>query len=378
AKLEMLPQNFEQHSRLEKIMSDRHKMAAGALPIDWGYAETMAYATLLDQGYAVRLSGQDSGRGTFFHRHAVWHNQIDGNSYVPLRNLKEGQPNFLVIDSFLSEEAVLAFEYGYATADPDTLVLWEAQFGDFANGAQVVIDQFISAGEEKWNRLCHLVMLLPHGFEGQGAEHSSARPERYLQLCAQNNMQVCVPSTPAQIFHLLRRQMIRPVRKPLIVMTPKSLLRHRLAVNNLEHITEGEFQPVLPEPDALDNKQVKRVILCSGKVFYDLLEKRRAVAKTDTALIRVEELYPFPAVLLNQVLKNYTNCEKLIWCQEEPKNQGAWDFMEPRLAAKLEHRCKVEYAGRPPSAAPAVGSPLVHALQQKKLVAEALGIELEN
>jgi 2-oxoglutarate dehydrogenase E1 component len=375
--LEVLPQNFEQHSRLEKIMGDRHKMAAGALPVDWGYAETMAYATLLNEGYAVRLSGQDAGRGTFFHRHAVWHNQIDGNSYVPLRNLKENQPNFLVIDSFLSEEAVLAFEYGYATADPDTLVLWEAQFGDFANGAQVVIDQFISAGEQKWNRLCHLVMLLPHGFEGQGAEHSSARPERYLQLCAQNNMQVCMPSTPAQIYHLLRRQMIRPLRKPLIVMTPKSLLRHRLAVNNLDDLTQGEFQPVLAEIDELDKQQVNRVIMCGGKVYFDLLEKRRALEKTDTAIIRVEEFYPFPADQLNQVLKDYTKCEKLIWCQEEPKNQGAWDFMEPRLAAKLQHKCKVEYVGRPPSAAPAVGSPLVHALQQKTLVAEALGIELQ-
>jgi 2-oxoglutarate dehydrogenase E1 component len=257
-------------------------------------------------------------------------------------------------------------------------VLWEAQFGDFANGAQVVIDQFISAGEQKWGRLCHLVMLLPHGFEGQGAEHSSARPERYLQLCAQNNIQVCVPSTPAQIFHLLRRQMVRLMRKPLIVMTPKSLLRHRLAVNNLEDITQGEFQAVLPEVDALDFSQVKRVIMCCGKVYYDLLEKRRTLEKTDVAIIRIEELYPFPSVQLNQILKNFSNCEELIWCQEEPKNQGAWDFMEPRFAAKLDHHCKVQYAGRPPSAAPAVGSPLVHALQQKTLVADALGIELES
>ncbi len=376
-RLEALPQNFEQHSRLEKIMGDRHKMAVGALPVDWGYAETMAYATLLNEGYAVRLSGQDSGRGTFFHRHAVWHNQLDGNSYVPLRNLKHDQPNFLVIDSFLSEEAVMAFEYGYATADPDTLVLWEAQFGDFANGAQVVIDQFISAGEQKWGRLCHLVLLLPHGFEGQGAEHSSARPERYLQLCAQLNMQVCMPSTPAQIFHLLRRQMVRPLRKPLIVMTPKSLLRHRLAVNSLDDLTQGEFQPVLAEIDALDNNKVKRVVMCSGKVYYDLLEKRRAIEKTDTVIIRVEELYPFPALQLNRELNKYKKCETLIWCQEEPKNQGAWDFMEPRLTAKLESHCRTEYVGRPPSAAPAVGSPLVHALQQKNLVAAALGIEIK-
>ena len=376
-RLELLPEHFEQHSRLQKIMSDRHKMAAGALPVDWGYAETMAYATLLNEGYAIRLSGQDSGRGTFFHRHSVWHNQLDGNSYVPLRNLKEGQPNFLVIDSLLSEEAVLAFEYGYATADPDTLVLWEAQFGDFANGAQVVIDQFISAGEQKWGRLCHLVLLLPHGFEGQGAEHSSARPERYLQLCAQFNMQVCMPSTPAQIFHLLRRQMVRPVRKPLIVMTPKSLLRHRLAVNNLDDLAQGEFQPVLPEIDALDANAVTRVIMCSGKVYYDLLEKRRALEKMDVAIIRVEELYPFPSAQLNRELNKYKKCEALIWCQEEPKNQGAWDFMEPRLAAKLEIHCTTQYAGRLPSAAPAVGSPLVHALQQKNLVADALGIEVK-
>ncbi|TNF32933.1 MAG: 2-oxoglutarate dehydrogenase E1 component [Gammaproteobacteria bacterium] len=377
AKLEVLPEGFELHPRVEKIMQDRHKMTAGALPLDWGYAEIMAYATLLNDNYAVRLSGQDSGRGTFFHRHAVWHNQIDGNSYVPLRNLFENQPNFLVIDSLLSEEAVLAFEYGYATAEPETLVLWEAQFGDFANGAQVVIDQFISAGEQKWGRLCGLVMLLPHGFEGQGAEHSSARLERYLQLCAQNNIQVCVPSTPAQMFHLLRRQMIRPYRKPLIVMTPKSLLRHKLAVNTLEDLSEGAFRAVLPEIDDIDPQQVKRVVMCSGKVYYDLLEYRRSYEKHDVAIIRIEELYPFPVAPLNQALAPYPNARELIWCQEEPKNQGAWDYFEPRMAAKLEHCCQVRYVGREPSAAPAVGSAIVHAKQQKAVIAEALDIEIQ-
>ena len=363
--------------RVEKIMSDRHKMAAGALPLDWGYAETMAYASLVDQGHGVRLSGQDSGRGTFFHRHAVWHNQIDGRGYVPLRNLHDQQGNFLVIDSLLSEEAVVAFEYGYATAEPETLVIWEAQFGDFANGAQVVIDQFISAGEQKWGRLCGLTMFLPHGFEGQGAEHSSARLERYLQVWAQNNMPVCVPSTPAQIFHLLRRQMMRPYRKPLITMTPKSLLRHKLAVSTLEDLTDGKFVAVLPEVDELPVDDVTRVVMCSGKVYYDLLEHRRLAEKHDVAIIRIEELYPFPAEQLNDVLHQYKNTRQLIWCQEEPKNQGAWDYFEPRFAAKLEHCCAVQYVGREPSAAPAVGSPIVHARQQKALVAEALDIEIK-
>ncbi len=372
--LEKRPPGFELQPRVEKIMQDRHKMAMGALDIDWGFAETLAYASLVTEGYAVRLSGQDSGRGTFFHRHSVWHNQLDGSTYVPLRNMAEEQANFLVIDSLLSEAAVLAFEYGYATAEPETLVIWEAQFGDFANGAQVVIDQFIVAGEQKWNRLCGLTMLLPHGYEGQGAEHSSARLERYLQLCAQNNIQVCVPSTPAQIFHLLRRQIIRKKRKPLIVMTPKSLLRHKLAVNTLDDICSGQFQRVIGEIDDVVNEKVKRVIMCSGKVFYELLIQRRAAELNNVVIIRIEELYPFPAESLNIALDQYKNAEQLIWCQEEPKNQGAWDYFEPRFAAKLDHPCMVEYVGREPSAAPAVGSAKVHAQQQKKLVNEALGL----
>ncbi|MDH5765962.1 MAG: 2-oxoglutarate dehydrogenase E1 component, partial [Gammaproteobacteria bacterium] len=343
AKLEQLPEEFELHSRVEKIMNDRHKMAAGALPLDWGYAETMAYATLVNEKYGIRLSGQDCGRGTFFHRHSVWHNQLNGMSYVPLRNISKDQGNFLVIDSLLSEEAVLAFEYGYATAEPETLVLWEAQFGDFANNAQVVIDQFIAAGEQKWNRMCGLTMLLPHGFEGQGAEHSSARLERYLQLCAQDNIQVCVPSTPAQIFHLLRRQMIRRCRKPLITMTPKSLLRHKLAVSTLEDLTEKQFMRVIDEIDPLDTKKVRRIVVCSGKVYYDLLEHRRLAEIDDIALIRMEELYPFPAQELNEVINQYVNADEFIWCQEEPKNQGAWDYLEPRLAAKLNIDFQVRY-----------------------------------
>jgi len=325
----------------------------------------------------VRLSGQDSGRGTFFHRHCVWHNQIDGSTYVPLRNMSDEQANFLVIDSLLSEAAVLAFEYGYATAEPETLVIWEAQFGDFANGAQVVIDQFIVAGEQKWNRLCGLTMLLPHGFEGQGAEHSSARLERYLQLCAQNNIQVCVPSTPAQMFHMLRRQMIRKYRKPLIVMTPKSLLRHKLAVNTLDDICTGYFQSVIDEIDMVVADEVNRIVMCSGKVFYDLIIQRRESAIKNVVIIRIEELYPFPSENLNVALEKYKNAEQLVWCQEEPKNQGAWDYFEPRFAAKLDHPCLVEYIGREPSAAPAVGSAKTHAQQQKKLVYEALNLAAE-
>ncbi len=267
--------------QVPKIYEDRPKMAAGGMPINWGFAENLAYATLLFEGHPVRLTGQDVGRGTFSHRHAVLHNQKDDSVYIPLAHLFDGQPRVSLYDSFLSEEAVLAFEYGYATTTPNSLVIWEAQFGDFANGAQVVIDQFITSGESKWGRLCGLTMLLPHGYEGQGPEHSSARLERYLQLCAEQNMQVCVPTTPAQVYHMLRRQVIRPLRKPLIVMTPKSLLRHKLAISTLEDLANGSFQTVIPEIDSLDPKKVDRVVLCSGKVYYDLLEKRRAEGREE-------------------------------------------------------------------------------------------------
>jgi 2-oxoglutarate dehydrogenase E1 component len=343
------------------------------LPLDWGFAENLAYATLLKEGYQVRISGQDCGRGTFFHRHSVLHNQKDGSSYVPLMHLYPGQPSFIVIDSILSEEAVLGFEYGYATAEPNGLVIWEGQFGDFANGAQVVIDQFITSGQTKWGRLCGLVMLLPHGFEGQGPEHSSARLERYLQLCAEQNIQVVVPSTPAQCFHMLRRQMKRGFRKPLVAMSPKSLLRHRLAVNSLEDLTEGHFQEIIPEIDAHDPAKITRVVACSGKVFYDLLEARRERKLEQVAIIRIEQLYPFPQALYNQTLDQYPQLTEIVWCQEEPKNQGAWYQTLHHLERGLKPQQKVIYAGRDPLASPAVGYYSVHVEQQQKLVNEALG-----
>ncbi len=374
-RITFVPEGVEPHPRVARIIRDREKMAAGALAMDWGFAETMAYATLLKNGFPIRISGQDTGRGTFFHRHAVIHNQHDGSTYEPLQNLFTGQPHFVAIDSVLSEEAVLGFEYGYATAEPRSLVVWEAQFGDFANSAQVVIDQFISSGEVKWGRMCSLVMLLPHGFEGQGPEHSSARLERYLQLCGDNNMQVCVPTTPAQIFHLLRRQIIRPYRKPLIVMSPKSLLRHKLAVSSVEDLTDGEFQLVIPEVDAIDAKQVKQVVLCTGKVYYDLLEERRARGIDNIAIVRVEQLYPFPREVLAAELKRYANAARVIWCQEEPQNQGSWYQIRHHLQACKGKEQSLAYAGRPVSASPAVGSFQLHIERQKSLVNAALTIK---
>ena len=375
--MNQVPQGFQLQARVEKIVTDRNKMTAGALSIDWGYAELLAYGTLLKQGNSIRLTGQDSGRGTFFHRHAVLHNQVDGSSYCPLRELGNDENNFRVFDSLLSEAAVLAFEYGFSTTEPKTLVLWEAQFGDFANGAQVVIDQFISAGEHKWGRASGLVMLLPHGFEGQGAEHSSARLERYLQLCSVHNMQVCVPTTPAQMFHLLRRQMVRNCRKPLIVMTPKSLLRHKLCVSTLDDLTHGQFSWVLPEVDELQNKKVRRVIICSGKIYYELLEARRVGRIHDIAILRIEQVYPFPGEQLDALLEQYTNTNELLWCQEEPKNQGAWDFSKLRIPAFLNKRWQLGYAGREPSSAPAVGSARLHGIEQQKIINDALDITEE-
>ncbi len=369
-----LPEGFKVHPRVSKIIEARRKMTEGTQPLDWGYAETMAYAGLIHDGYKVRLSGQDSGRGTFFHRHAVLHNQNDGTSYIPLRHIHEERSRFLVIDSLLSEEAVLGFEYGYATTEPETLTIWEAQFGDFANNAQVVIDQFIASGEQKWGRLCGLVLMLPHGFEGQGPEHSSARLERYLQLCAQHNMQVCVPTTPAQVFHMLRRQMLRVYRKPLIVMTPKSLLRHKLATSSLEDLTRGGFRTLIPEIDPLERDQVNRMILCSGKVYYDLLEKRRGAELKDVAIIRIEQLYPFPVQELESQLNTYPNLDKIIWCQEEPLNQGAWYSTQHNIRALLDQRHYLEHVTRPPSAAPAVGYFSMHVEQQNTLVRQALGL----
>lgn len=377
-KLTVVPEGFKLNSRVARIVADRKKMAAGEQAMDWGFCENLAYATLIEEGFPIRLSGEDCGRGTFFHRHAVFHEQETGETYVPLKNLSPAQLPFVVIDSLLSEEAVLGFEYGYATTEANTLTIWEAQFGDFANCAQVVIDQFISSGEQKWGRLCGLVMLLPHGFEGQGPEHSSARLERYLQLCAQNNMQVCVPSTPAQAFHMLRRQMIREYRTPLIVMTPKSLLRHPMAVNTIEDLTERGFQNVIGEIDPIDQEKVTRLVMCSGKVYYDLLEARRKANLEHVAIVRIEQLYPFPEVDMCTMLRRYPNADTFIWCQEEPLNQGAWLSIQPSLREVLGAMALLEVASRPASASPAVGSAKVHAAQQQKLVDTALGRIVES
>ena len=377
SKLLQIPDGFVVQRQVAKILEDRQKMTAGALPINWGYAETMAYATLLFEGHPIRITGQDVGRGTFSHRHAALHNQKDAGTHIALQHLYEGQPRFDLYDSLLSEEAVLAFEYGYSTTTPNALVIWEAQFGDFANGAQVVVDQFITSGEHKWGRLCGLTMLLPHGYEGQGPEHSSARLERYLQLCAEHNIQVCVPTTPAQVYHMLRRQVIRPLRKPLVALTPKSLLRHKLAISTLEELAEGSFQTVLGETDAHDVKKVERVVLCSGKVYYDLLEKRRAEAREDIAIVRIEQLYPFPEDDLAEVLAPYKNLKHIVWCQEEPMNQGAWYCSQHhmrRVASGHKKTLLLEYAGRDGSAAPACGYASMHAEQQEKLLQDAFTV----
>jgi 2-oxoglutarate dehydrogenase E1 component len=366
------PEGFVLHRQVARIVEDRRKMAAGQLPVDWGFAETLAYASLLDQGIEIRLTGQDTGRGTFFHRHAVGHDQKTGAAYIPLKHIKAGQPRFRVTDSLLSEEAVMAFEYGYSTTDPNCLVIWEGQFGDFGNGAQVVIDQFISSGETKWGRVCGLTLFLPHGYEGQGPEHSSARLERFLQLCAENNMQVCVPSTPAQMFHMLRRQMLRSFRKPLIVMTPKSLLRHKLSLSAIGDLAQGRFMNVIDEIDDLQAGQVRRVVFCSGRVYFDLLEARRADEARDVALVRVEQLYPFPIDEYAAILRRYPNAVEVVWCQEEPQNQGAWYQIRHRLQEALGPRQELLYSGRAPSAAPATGIPQLHAAQQHGLVAAAL------
>lgn len=370
-----IPENFKLHPRVKKIIEDRRLMGKGELFLDWGMAENLAYAALLDDGFPVRISGQDSGRGTFFHRHAVLHNQSrekwDESTYLPLRHIAPNQPKFGMIDSMLSEEAVLAFEYGYTTAEPNELVVWEAQFGDFANGAQVVIDQFIASGEAKWGRLCGLVMMLPHGYEGQGPEHSSARLERYLQLCAEYNIQVCVPSTPAQMFHLLRRQMIRPLRKPLIIMSPKSMLRRKESVSKLRDLVNGKFQPVISEVEKLNPKKVRRIIACCGRVYYDLLAYRKEQKITDIAIIRIEQLYPFPHDDFQAEIDRYDQANDVIWCQEEPGNQGAWHRIQHYLLRHLGLNQTLGYALRPSSASPAVGYLAKHNFQQRELIVAA-------
>jgi len=372
ARIVDVPAGFPLHPRVEQVYANRRKMLAGEMPLDWGCAETLAYAALLEDGCPIRLTGQDSGRGTFFHRHSVLHHQETGECYVPLQHIAPKQPPFTVTDSVLSEEAVLGFEYGYSTTNPAALVIWEGQFGDFVNGAQVIIDQFISSGESKWGRLCGLVLFLPHGYEGQGPEHSSARLERFLQLCAENNMQVVVPSTPAQMFHMIRRQMLRSLRKPLIVMTPKSLLRHELSVSSLKDLTDGGFAQVLDEVDDLSASQVQRVVFCSGKVYFDLLKARRAAGQKDVALVRIEQLYPFPSQAYEAVLKRYPQAREIIWCQEEPQNQGAWYSIRHRLEQGLQKGQTLLYAGRGHAAAPATGIAKIHDAEQRELVEAAL------
>jgi len=377
-RLTTVPEGFALHSRVAKILNDRRAMGDGELPLDWGMGENLAYASLVAQGFGVRVSGEDVGRGTFFHRHAVLHDQKrehwDSGSYLPLQNIQEGQAPFHCYDSVLSEEAVLAFEYGYATTEPNQLVVWEAQFGDFVNGAQVVLDQFLSSGEAKWGRVCGLTLMLPHGYEGQGPEHSSTRLERFMNMAAEQNWQVCIPTTPAQIFHLLRRQMLRKVRKPLIIITPKSLLRHKEATSSLEELTQGGFQTVIRETEKLNAKKVKRVILCQGKLYYELAAYRRENGITDTAIIRVEQLYPFPAKAFDEAIGEFPHAKELIWCQEEPRNQGAWYWLASRqhlINVYGEH--KLLLVSRPASASPAVGYYAKHNAQQKTVIENAFG-----
>ena len=376
SRITSIPDGIQVQRQVAKIYDDRRKMAGGALPLNWGMAELLAYGTLLDEGYPIRITGQDVRRGTFSHRHAVVLNQKDGEAYLPMANLADDQPRFDIYDSVLSEEAVLAFEYGYATTAPAGLIIWEAQFGDFANGAQVVIDQFIASGEHKWGRLSGLTMMLPHGFEGQGPEHSSARLERFLQLCAEHNMQVVIPTSPAQIFHLLRRQAIRPMRRPLVIMSPKWILRHKLATSSLEELANGEFQNVIG--DSIDPAKARRVVLCSGKVYYHLLEERVERGIDDIALIRLEQLYPFPDAELEEILRPYSNIEDIIWCQEEPMNQGAWYSSQHHMRhviQRLMPQLHLSYVGRESSAAPASGYMSVHLEEQKQFIDQALTLD---
>lgn len=374
-KVVKVPKDFKLQRQVKKIMDDRASMAAGEIPLDWGMAETLAYATILSSGNKIRITGQDVRRGTFSHRHAVLYDQESNEAFIPLQQVQKDKFDFTIFDSLLSEEAVLAFEYGYATTAPNALVIWEAQFGDFANSAQVVIDQFITSGEHKWSRLCGLTLLLPHGYEGQGPEHSSARLERFLQLCAEHNIQVCLPTTSAQVFHMLRKQILCPLRKPLIVMSPKSLLRHKETVSTLEELANGSFQVVIDETDDIDKEKVRKLIICSGKVYYDLRAERRARNIDDIAIIRLEQLYPFAADEVSAVLQQYINTRAIVWCQEEPMNQGAWYSSQHHIRRIIQQHFPdiwLEYAGREASAAAAAGYPALHFSQQEKFIDEAL------
>jgi len=374
-KLIEVPNGFTLQRQVKKIFDDRSKMAEGQNPVDWGFAESLAYASILTSGNKVRITGQDVGRGTFSHRHAIVHDTQTGNEYIPLQNMEKDQGSFTIYDSLLSEAAVLAFEYGYSTTTPNALVIWEAQFGDFANSAQVVIDQFIASGEHKWSRLCGLTLLLPHGYEGQGPEHSSARLERFLQLSAEHNIQVCLPTTSSQVFHMLRKQVLCPLRKPLIVMSPKSLLRHKETVSTMTEMAEGSFQVIIDETDGFDSEKIGKVIICSGKVYYELREERRARGLDNIAIIRLEQLYPFPHEDFENCLLQYRNVKTITWCQEEPMNQGAWYSSQHHIRRVLnEHFPEIwlEYAGREASAAAAAGYPALHISQQEKFIDEAL------
>ncbi|MBN8489417.1 MAG: 2-oxoglutarate dehydrogenase E1 component [Burkholderiales bacterium] len=377
-RLTTIPATVNMHPLVKKVYDDRAAMGRGDINVDWGMGEHMAFASLVAAGYPVRLSGEDCGRGTFTHRHAVIHDQKrekwDEGTYIPLQHVADNQAQFTVIDSILSEEAVLGFEYGYASAEPNTLTIWEAQFGDFANGAQVVIDQFIASGEVKWGRVNGLTLMLPHGYEGQGPEHSSARLERFMQLAADTNMQIVQPTSASQIFHLLRRQMVRPLRKPLVIFTPKSLLRNKDATSPLTDFTRGEFKTVIGEQNAeIDGAKVKRVIACSGKVYYDLVKKREDKKANDVAILRVEQLYPFPHKVFAGELKKYPNATEIVWCQDEPQNQGAWFFIQHQIHENMLDGQRLGYAGRPASASPAVGYAHLHQDQQKALLDQAFG-----
>ncbi|MBC7798100.1 MAG: multifunctional oxoglutarate decarboxylase/oxoglutarate dehydrogenase thiamine pyrophosphate-binding subunit/dihydrolipoyllysine-residue succinyltransferase subunit, partial [Pyrinomonadaceae bacterium] len=378
-KISLVPEGFHVNPKMVGQLGKRAKMGTNETPMDWAFGEAIAFGSLVEEGFAVRLSGQDSGRGTFSQRHAMMYDTLTGDSWCPLSEIKSDKnqaARFQVFDSSLSEQGVLGFEYGYSMVEQNALVMWEAQFGDFANGAQVIIDQYIAASEDKWKQRCRLTLLLPHGYEGQGPEHSSARLERYLQLCGENNLQVCYPTTPAQYFHLLRRQVKQETVRPLIVMTPKSLLRLPAATSKVEDLTNGGFQPVIDDANVKDKSKVKRIVVCSGKVYYDLATSREKSNDERVAIVRLEQFYPFPTAKLKEVFASYQNANQLFWCQEEPQNMGGWYFVESRLKGLM--KAEPKFVGRSASASPATGSYAIHNLEQEKLVNEALIADVEE